>query len=64
MKSAPPCGLTINSGTSSIRFVVYEAREEPLRLLSGKVDRIGLNHHSAVDIARSVCRILRSDKVR
>jgi acetate kinase len=35
--------LTINSGSSSIRFAVYEAGEPPRRRLDGKIDRIGLN---------------------
>jgi acetate kinase len=43
MKSALPCVLTINSGSSSIRFAVYEAGETPRRRLDGKIDRIGLN---------------------
>jgi acetate kinase len=41
-----PSLLTINGGSSSIRFALYEA-EEPLRLLlRGKVDRIGLSDTS------------------
>jgi acetate kinase len=43
MKSAPPCILTINGGSSSIRFAVYEAGETLRRLLNGKIDRIGLS---------------------
>jgi acetate kinase len=43
VKSALPCVLTINSGSSSIRFAVYEAGETPRRLLDGKIDRIGLS---------------------
>lgn len=35
--------LTINGGSSSIRFSVYEAGETPRRSLDGKVDRIGLS---------------------
>ena len=42
MKSAVPCVLTINGGSSSIRFAVYEAGETPRRRLDGKIDRIGL----------------------
>jgi acetate kinase len=38
-----PCVLTINGGSSSIRFGVYEAGETPRRLLAGKIDRIGLS---------------------
>ena len=34
--------LTINSGSSSIRFAVFELGEPLRRLLSGKVDRVGL----------------------
>jgi acetate kinase len=41
MQSAWPCVLTINGGSSSIRFAVYEAGETPRRQLDGKIDRIG-----------------------
>jgi acetate kinase len=49
MKPAVPCVLTINGGSSSIRFAVYEARAQPRRgrwsslrrRLAGKIDRIG-----------------------
>ena len=43
MKSRMPCVLTINGGSSSIRFAVYEVGETPLRRLDGKIDRIGLS---------------------
>lgn len=42
MKSASPCILTINGGSSSIRFAIYKPGEGPRRLLDGKIDRIGL----------------------
>ena len=35
--------LTINSGSSSIRFAVYDTGETPQRRLDGKIDRIGLS---------------------
>jgi acetate kinase len=41
MQSALPCVLTINGGSSSIRFAVYETGETPRRQLDGKIDRIG-----------------------
>lgn len=41
MKSAVPCILTINGGSSSIRFAVYEAGETARRRLAGKINRIG-----------------------
>ena len=43
MKSAPPCILTINGGSSSIRFAVYDAGETSSRRVAGKIDRIGLS---------------------
>ena len=43
MKSALPCILTINGGSSSIRFAVYESGEMPRRRLDGKIDRIGMS---------------------
>jgi acetate kinase len=33
--------LTINGGSSSIRFAIFEASSPPRRLLQGKMDRIG-----------------------
>ena len=41
MTSFVPSVLTINGGSSSIRFAVYEAGETLRRQLDGKVDRIG-----------------------
>ena len=35
--------LTINGGSSSIRFALYEESERLRLLLNGKVDRIGLS---------------------
>jgi acetate kinase len=35
--------LTINGGSSSIRFALYDGREPLRRLLDGKVDRVGLS---------------------
>ena len=43
MKPALPCVLTINGGSSSIRFAVYEAGDALRRQLDGKIDRIGLS---------------------
>jgi acetate kinase len=36
-----PLILTLNGGSSSIRFAVFEALGEPQRTFSGKIDRIG-----------------------
>ncbi len=38
-----PGVLTINGGSSSIKFVLYRAGNPPERRLNGKVDRIGLS---------------------
>jgi acetate kinase len=43
MKSATPFILTINGGSSSIKFALYETGECLERRLSGKIDRIGLS---------------------
>ena len=43
MKPANPCILTINGGSSSIRFALYERGETLQRRLHGKIDRIGLS---------------------
>jgi acetate kinase len=37
------CVLTINGGSSSIRFAVYEAGKTPRLLLGGKMDRVGMS---------------------
>ncbi|MEO8341667.1 MAG: acetate/propionate family kinase, partial [Nitrospirota bacterium] len=46
MKATSPCILTINGGSSSIRFAIYETSKDgqaKLRVvLAGKIDRIGL----------------------
>ena len=41
MKSARPCILTINGGSSSIRFAVYETGRTLRPQFDGKIDRIG-----------------------
>jgi acetate kinase len=44
MAPTPPCVLTINSGSSSIRVAVYEVDDTVSRLcLKGQIDRIGLS---------------------
>src|ERR1700736_4575023 len=35
--------LTINGGSSSIRFALYDAADAATKLLGGKIDRIGLS---------------------
>src|SRR5260370_22278374 len=42
MKPANPRILTINGGSSSIKFALFEAGESPRRILAGVVERIGL----------------------
>jgi acetate kinase len=42
MKSSSPCILTINGGSSSIRFALFEADGALRRILNGKLERIGL----------------------
>jgi Acetokinase family len=36
------CVLTVNGGSSSIKFALYRADAPTVRLLSGKIERIGL----------------------
>src|ERR1017187_6370684 len=43
MKSNKASVLTINGGSSSIKFALYEVGEPLKRGLQGKVDRIGLS---------------------
>ena len=42
MKPANPQVLTINGGSSSIKFALFEASESLQRILSGGIERIGL----------------------
>jgi len=42
MKPANPRILTINGGSSSIKFALFEAGESPRRILEGVIERIGL----------------------
>ncbi|MGC9941153.1 MAG: acetate/propionate family kinase [Verrucomicrobiota bacterium] len=41
-KPAQPCVLTINGGSSSIKFALFEAGPDLPRVLEGKIERIGL----------------------
>ena len=41
MKAPAPCVLTLNGGSSSIRFALYGAGLRPALWLDGKIDRIG-----------------------
>jgi len=43
MRLEPARVLTINGGSSSIRFAVYEAGAKPKLRAAGKIDRIGLS---------------------
>jgi len=43
VKSANPCILTINGGSSSIKFALYQSGEPVKRTLHGTVDRIGMS---------------------
>ena len=42
MKPADPRILTINGGSSSIKFALFEAGDALRRILEGAIDRIGL----------------------
>jgi len=42
MKPARPRILTINGGSSSIKFALFEAGESLRRILEGGIERIGL----------------------
>ena len=42
MKPANPCILTINGGSSSIKFALFEAGASLRRILEGGIERIGL----------------------
>ncbi len=38
--------LTINAGSSSIKFAVYQKQDEPMQILTGKIERIGFRDAS------------------
>ena len=42
VKSARPCVLTINGGSSSIKFALFEAGEQLVQTLGGKIEGVGL----------------------
>ncbi len=42
MPSQPQCILTVNGGSSSVKFALFAGDHSPRRLLSGKLERIGL----------------------
>ena len=50
MKSTEPCILTINGGSSSIKFALFETDRSLRRLLVGGIERIGLSGASFVVI--------------
>ncbi len=60
MKPSNPRILTINGGSSSIRFALFEAGDSLRRILGGEIDRIGLPeatfHVKGLDQADNVSR--------
>ena len=42
IKPENPCILTINGGSSSIKFALFDAQDSLSRILHGEIDRIGL----------------------
>jgi acetate kinase len=43
MNNSSPCILTVNGGSSSIKFALFQADSVMERLLDGKIERIGTN---------------------
>ena len=48
------CILTVNAGSSSIKFALYQIGAQPQKGLHGKIDRIGLpgTHFVSADPSR------------
>ena len=46
MKPIPPSVLTVNGGSSSIKFALFEADNIPRRILEGRIEGIGLREGS------------------
>jgi acetate kinase len=42
IKTSPACILTVNGGSSSIKFALFEAGDSLRRILEGRIERIGL----------------------
>jgi len=66
VKSDKPYILTINGGSSSIRFALYRVEEPLKKALSGKIDRIGLDgtnltFHDAAKDKRGNLKLSASD---
>jgi acetate kinase len=63
MQPANPCILTINGGSSSIKFAVYQTGEPLKRRLHGTIDRIalsGTNRVISTDASRATVRVIRT----
>jgi acetate kinase len=48
MKPAPPCVLTINGGSSSIKFALFEADQAMRQILAGRIEGVGVPPGSLV----------------
>src|ERR1041384_3252672 len=46
MKPITPSILTVNGGSSSIKFALFEADDVPRRILEGRIEGIGLREGS------------------
>lgn len=44
------CILTVNGGSSSIKFALYQMRAQPQKGLHGKIERIGLLGNQLVTV--------------
>jgi len=62
MKPADPRILTINGGSSSIKFALFEAGDSLRRILEGGIERIGLPEAAlqvkGLDQANNVLRLV------
>ena len=62
MKPVNPRVLTINGGSSSIKFALFEASGSPQRILEGRIERIGQPeptfHVKGLDVADNFSRIV------
>jgi len=65
MKPANPRILTINGGSSSIKFALFEASDPLQRILEGGIERIGSRNAAGVISAaagRVTVRVIRTDE--
>ena len=58
MKSAAPCILTLNAGSSSIRFALFESGANPHRRLAGKIEGVGSTKQTKLSATNAAGKVV------